>query len=62
MNDLALAASLRAATLRRANSGLEALPLTLQPADLRRRVRAARIPNLILLVVDASGSMAARGG
>ncbi|MEM7798523.1 MAG: VWA domain-containing protein [Chloroflexota bacterium] len=34
--------------------------LPIQPAALRRKVRVGKIPNLILFVVDASGSMAAR--
>jgi magnesium chelatase subunit D len=49
---LHLPASLRAAALRGGRS--------LTPADLREAVRVGREANLVLFVVDASGSMAAR--
>jgi magnesium chelatase subunit D len=63
--DLALGATLRAAApsqpRRRAVPGSKARPaLLLQPPDLRTRVRESRVGSLILFVVDASGSMAAR--
>lgn len=59
MAEIALTASIYAAALRQQRRELGA-PLRLDARDLRRKVRAARIPNLILFVVDGSGSMAAR--
>jgi magnesium chelatase subunit D len=41
-------------------SGSNNPALRLERADLRQKVRASRLSNLILFVVDASGSMAAR--
>ena len=65
--DIALIATLRAAALRMANrdeSGLIHLQDTGSPLitldDLRVKVRHSRTGNLILFVVDASGSMGAR--
>jgi magnesium chelatase subunit D len=66
--DLALDATLRAAApyqrTRRAGereSGRVCFPaLLLEPGDLRTKVRETRMGNLIVFVVDASGSMAAR--
>ena len=52
-----LVASLRAAALRRAGSGGSR---RVTPADLWHRVEQGRESNLVLLCVDASGSMAAR--
>ncbi len=57
LGDLALDATLRAAALRRPDQGSQ---LTVLPVDYRRKVRESRIGNLILFLVDASGSMAAR--
>ena len=53
-----LAATVRAAALRSAAS--RPARLSLVPADLRRAVLEGRESNLVLLCVDASGSMAAR--
>ncbi len=39
---------------------LPSAPLLIKPADLRVKIRRARTGNLILFVVDASGSMGAR--
>jgi magnesium chelatase subunit D len=60
--DLALDATLRAAApyqLQRA--GGNGLAVVLQPEDLRAKIREKRIGNFLLFVVDASGSMGARG-
>jgi magnesium chelatase subunit D len=48
------------ATLLSAAERAGAGPLRLQPDDLRRAVREGREGNLVIFVVDASGSMAAR--
>jgi magnesium chelatase subunit D len=61
VRDIALDATLRAAAPhlhRRQREGESGLAL--QPADLREKVRESRVGNLILFVVDASGSMGAR--
>ena len=60
--DVALAATLRAAaphqkSRRRGSAGPG---ISVRPEDLREKVREGREGNLILFVVDASGSMAAR--
>jgi magnesium chelatase subunit D len=63
ISDVALISSLLSAAQRQGQSvepGRQNKPIAIETADLRRKVRAARIPNLILFVVDASGSMAAR--
>ncbi len=59
VRDVALGATLRAAAVRIAGGG-PGLDVRVQPADLRVRLRRARVGNLVLFVVDASGSMAAR--
>lgn len=57
LSDIALGPTLRAAAQQRSATG-KLLPM---PNDaLRRKVRLGKVPNLILFVVDASGSMAAR--
>ncbi len=62
--DWALDATLRAAAphqrARRAARPGASPALLLEPRDLRQKVRETRLNNLILFVVDASGSMAAR--
>jgi magnesium chelatase subunit D len=59
--DPALAATLRAAAPRQADRGrASAQNLILVPHDLRVKVRARPVQNLILFVVDASRSMGAR--
>jgi magnesium chelatase subunit D len=56
-DDLALDATLRSAT---ANGPSEAGKPVILPENLRQKVRSATTDTLILFVVDASGSMAAR--
>jgi magnesium chelatase subunit D len=67
VRDIAIAATLRAAALRQAvqeqpspGAAHSTAPLRVLPVDLRVKVRRARTGNLILFVVDASGSMGAR--
>ena len=60
--DVALDASLRAAApyqLRRENRN--GLAVVIHSADIREKIREKRIGNFLLFVVDASGSMGARG-
>ncbi|HSK99794.1 MAG TPA: putative cobaltochelatase [Rubrobacteraceae bacterium] len=57
---LALAATLRAAAPYQGARGRSGPGLVLRREDLRENVREGREGNLILFVVDASGSMAAR--
>ncbi|MEU0495376.1 VWA domain-containing protein [Mycobacterium sp. NPDC006124] len=52
--------TVRAAAPHQAARGRTSGRLLLQPADLRRAVREGREANLVLFVVDVSGSMAAR--
>ncbi len=60
--DIALDATLRAAApyqaRRRNGSGLAVI---IRPEDIREKIREKRIGNFLLFVVDASGSMGARG-
>jgi magnesium chelatase subunit D len=60
--DLALAATLRAAAPHQKSRGRGATRpgILVRPEDLREKIREGREGNLILFVVDASGSMAAR--
>ncbi len=58
--DLALAATVRAAAPHQRARGRVGAGLALRREDLRRNVREGREGNLVLFVVDASGSMAAR--
>ncbi len=61
--DVALDATLRAAApyqMRRAEEK-NGLVLCLRPEDIREKIREKRIGNFLLFVVDASGSMGARG-
>ena len=63
VTDLALAATLRAAApnqVARTASQPRSAGLIVHAADLREKVREGREGNLVLFVVDASGSMAAR--
>ncbi|POM27707.1 Magnesium-chelatase 38 kDa subunit [Actinomadura rubteroloni] len=55
-----LTATLRAAAPRQRARGRAGAGLVLRPGDLRAAVRDGREGNLVLFVVDASGSMAAR--
>lgn len=60
--DVALDASLRAAApyqARRENRN--GLAVVIRPEDIREKIREKRIGNFLLFVVDASGSMGARG-
>jgi magnesium chelatase subunit D len=60
--DVALDATLRAAAphqLHRKNGN--GLAVVLTPDDIREKIREKRIGNFLLFVVDASGSMGARG-
>ncbi len=61
--DLALDATLRAAApyqIRRKNSHPNGLAVVLQGEDLREKIREKRAGNLLLFLVDASGSMGAK--
>lgn len=58
--DLSLPGTLRAAAPHQHARGRSGHGLVLRPHDLRRHVREGREGNLVLFVVDASGSMAAR--
>jgi magnesium chelatase subunit D len=58
--DVALAATIRAAAPHQRARGREGTNLVVRPADLRENIREGREGNLILFLVDASGSMAAR--
>ena len=58
--DLALLATVRAAAPHQRSRGRRGPGLTLRPTDLRAPVREGREGNLVLFVVDASGSMGAR--
>ncbi|MDG4810312.1 magnesium chelatase subunit D family protein [Micromonospora sp. WMMD1120] len=57
---LHLPATVRAAAPHQVTRGRLAGPLWLRPEDLREAVREGREGNLVLFVVDASGSMGAR--
>ncbi len=59
-NDIALDATIRAAApFQRSRKG--ELAVHLKPSDIRCKIREKRIGNLLLFVVDGSGSMGARG-
>jgi len=60
VRDLAVGATLRAAAPYQAARGRTGAGLVVRDEDLREKVREGREGNLILFVVDASGSMAAR--
>ncbi|MBE1530318.1 putative cobaltochelatase [Actinomadura algeriensis] len=57
---LHLTATLRAAAPHQSARGRDGTGLVVRPGDLRETVRDGREGNLVLFVVDASGSMAAR--
>lgn len=62
VTDLAFDATLRAAAphrLQRRNGSSSANALLIEKSDLREKVRERKVGNLIMFVVDASGSMAA---
>jgi magnesium chelatase subunit D len=58
--DIAVGATLRAAAPHQRARGRSGAGLVLRSGDLRTKVREGREGNLVLFVVDASGSMAAR--
>ena len=60
VRDVALAATLRTAAPRQRGRGRTGAGLILRREDLRENLREGREGNLVLFVVDASGSMAAR--
>ena len=60
VGDVALAATVRAAAPHQRARGRAGTGLEVRPHDLRQNVREGREGNLILFLVDASGSMAAR--
>ncbi|WP_025617265.1 VWA domain-containing protein [Salinispora cortesiana] len=57
---LHLPATIRAAVGHQVTRGRAGGPLRIRPADVREAVREGRAGNLVLFVVDASGSMGAR--
>src|SRR5450830_115636 len=57
---LAVGATLRSAVLRSSAEGVQEGAVQLQASDLHGKVKAGKNANLILFVVDASGSMAAQ--
>ena len=60
--DIALDATLRAAAPHQlARKGNNGLAVVLKPEDVREKIREKRIGNFLLFLVDASGSMGARG-
>ncbi|BBO89148.1 putative cobaltochelatase [Desulfosarcina ovata] len=62
--DIALDATLRAAApyqLRRKNGNGVGLAVHLKSEDIREKIREKRVGNVLLFLVDASGSMGARG-
>ena len=60
VSSLHLPATVRAAAAHQASRGRSSGPLLLRGEDLRTPIRRDREGNLVLFVVDASGSMAAR--
>jgi magnesium chelatase subunit D len=60
VRDIAVGATLLAAAPHQAARGRSGAGLVVRKGDLREKVREGREGNLILFVVDASGSMAAR--
>lgn len=60
--DIALDATLRAASPYQAGrAGHHNLAVSIRPEDIREKIREKRIGDFLLFVVDASGSMGARG-
>lgn len=61
-NDIALDATLRAAApFQRHRENPNGMAVVLQDEDIREKIREKRLGNLLIFVVDASGSMGARG-
>ncbi|ETR72614.1 MAG: magnesium chelatase subunit D [Candidatus Magnetoglobus multicellularis str. Araruama] len=59
--DIALDATLRAAAPYQIHRERNGLAVSLKPEDIQEKIREKRIGNFLLFVVDASGSMGARG-
>ena len=60
VRDVALAATIRAAAPHQEERGRGGPGIVVYPEELRKKIREGREGNLILFVVDASGSMAAK--
>ncbi len=61
-NDIALDATLRAAApFQRHRENLNGMSVILHDEDIREKIREKRLGNLLIFVVDASGSMGAKG-
>ena len=61
-NDLALDATLRAAApYQKSRKSIHGLAVTIKGQDIRERIKEKRVGNFLLFLVDASGSMGARG-
>jgi len=60
VRDVAFAATVRAAAPHQRERGSDGPGIVVHTGDLREKVREAREGNLVLFVVDSSGSMAAR--
>ncbi|TDA64025.1 MAG: putative cobaltochelatase [Clostridia bacterium] len=59
-HDLAFDATLRAAAPYQGRRARDGLAVVIEPPDIREKVREKRVGNLLLFLVDASGSMAAQ--
>lgn len=61
-DDIAVDATLRAAAPHQSNrENRNVLPVTIRDEDIREKVRETRTGNFLLFIVDASGSMGAKG-
>ncbi len=61
-NDIALDATLRAAApFQKHRDNPDGMAVVLRDQDIREKIREKRLGNLLIFVVDASGSMGARG-
>ena len=61
-NDVALDATLRAAApYQKSRKSIHGLAVTIKGQDIRERIKEKRVGNFLLFLVDASGSMGARG-
>lgn len=58
-DDLALDATLRAAAPYQATRPKKGMAIAIEPEDIREKVRQKKVSNLLVFVVDASGSMGA---
>lgn len=59
-NDLALDATIRAAAPYQCIREKDGVAIAIEPNDIREKVRQKRVSNLLVFVVDASGSMGAQ--